>query len=100
MTRTARESIEELCRLRHLVSERIFRGQEAADCCCGRGGWQWEMGGVWPDEPRWDYLDSGRVNDFIRAAVLEKIVDTQTRRRRRTVIVRPLPEPKTSKETK
>lgn len=75
-----KETIRQMCALRHLVLEHVFKYEYPADCFCDQ------------KNPNLEYYDTGVIAKFIRAAVVEKIADTKQRRRRRTVIVRPIPE--------
>lgn len=88
MQRSVQDSIEEICKLRSLVSREVYDHKHTTDCVCGRGGFWGEDG--WP-EPLHSFRDSGDVNRFIRAAVVEKIAEVKRNRRRKSVIVRRLP---------
>jgi hypothetical protein len=80
--KTGDDFIERYCNLRHHVLKNVFQYNTPADCLCRLRN------------TALSFRDSGEVDRFIRAAVLEKIAEVKGRRRmgkRQRVALRKLP---------
>lgn len=80
--RTIEDIVEGYCNLRHHVLKNVFNFEFPTDCVCRRRNTDLA------------FRDSGDVDRFIRAAVLEKIAEVKGRRRmgkRARVALRRLP---------